>query len=78
MEEHRDVNYTGNGDESLSGLDWREVENYETNSEAGQFVQSNEETQGYEELQNQTDADVYKISAEEQIVRGPKGETAKF
>ena len=47
MEEHWDVNYTGNGDESLSDLDLREVENYGTDSEVGQFLQNNEGAQGY-------------------------------
>ena len=67
-----DVNYTGNGDESLIDLDLRDVENYGTDSEVGKLLQSNEETQGYEELQNPTDVDVYKIFAKEQIVREVK------
>ena len=78
MGDHRDVNYTGNGDESLSDLDWREVENYGTDSDVGKFLQNNEGTQGYEELQSPAGADVYKIFAKEQIARGGKGKTAKF
>ena len=44
----------------------------------GKFLQNNEETQGYEELQSPTDVDVYKISAKEQIARGRQGKTARF
>jgi len=73
-----DVNYTGNGDESLIDLDLRDVENYGTDSEVGKFLQNNEETQGCEELQNPTDVDVCKIFAKEQIVRGGKGEPRNF
>ena len=47
MEEHWDVNYTVNGDESLSDLDWREVENYGADRELGQFLRNNAGTQGY-------------------------------
>ena len=78
LEEYCGVNYTGDGDESLSDLDWRDVGNYGTDSEVDKFLQNNEETQGYEELQNQTDVDVYKIFAKEQIVRGGKGKNREI
>ena len=77
MEEHWGVNFAGNGGESLSDLDWGDVGNYGTDSEAEQILHNNEENQGYEELQSPTDVEVYKNFAKEQIVRG-KGEAAKF
>ena len=45
------------------------IENYGTDSEVGRFLQNNEETQGYGDLQTQTDVEVYKIFAKEQLVR---------
>ena len=50
-----------------------EIENFGTDIEVEQFLQNNAETQGYEDLQNQTDVDVFKIFAKEQIVRGRNG-----
>ena len=76
--EYLDVNYTGNGYESLSDLDLGDVENYGTDREVEQFLQNNEETQGYEELRSPADADVFRIFAKEQIPRERKGENAKF
>ena len=68
-----DVNYTGNGDESLGDLDLEEVGNYGTDSEVEQFLQNNEGTQGYEELQSPTDVEAFRIFAKEQILRERKG-----
>ena len=59
----RDVYFAGNENESACDLDWEEVGNYGADSEVEKFLQNNEETQGYEELQNQADMDLYKIFA---------------
>ena len=77
-EERCDFNFTANGDEPPSDLDWGEIENFGTGSEIEQFLQNNEETQGYEDLQTPTDVEVFKIFANGQIVRGRNGKTAKF
>ena len=69
MGEYWDVNYTGNGYESLIDLDLGEVGNYGADSEVEQFLQSNEETQGYEELRSPSDVDALRIFAKEQILR---------
>ena len=50
--ECRDVNFTANVDEPPSDLDWGEIENSGTDSEVEQFLRNNEETQGYQDLQN--------------------------
>ena len=62
-EERCDFNFTANGDEPPSDLDWGEIENFGTGSEIEQFLQNNEETQGYEDLQTPTDVEVFKIPA---------------
>ena len=72
-EEPWGVNFTVGGDGPSSDLDWGEIENFGTDSEAEQFLQNNEETQGYEDLQTTTDVDVFKIPEKEQIVRGRNG-----
>ena len=61
------VNFTSNGDGPPSDLDWGEIENFGTDSDVEQFLQNNEETQGYEDLQTPKDVDVFKISAKERI-----------
>ena len=71
--EYWDVNYTGNGYGSLIDLDLGEVGNYGADREAGQFLQNNEETQGYEELRRPTEVGVFRIFAKEQILRGGRG-----
>ena len=38
-----------------------------------QYLQNNEETQGYGALQNQTDVGVFRVVAEDQILRDRKG-----
>ena len=76
-EEPRDVYCAGNEDEPSSELDWEEVGNYGPDSEVEQFLQNNEETQGYEGLRSQADMGVYKISAEEQISRDRKGKNPR-
>ena len=43
--------------------------NYGADSEAGKYLQNNEETQGYEELQNQTDVAVFKVFAKDRLLR---------
>ena len=58
-------------------LDWGEVGNYGADSGVEQFLQNNEETQGYEELQNQADMDVYEIFAKEQILRDREGKNQR-
>ena len=70
-----DVNYTGNGDESLSDLDSGEVGNYGADSEVAKFLQNDEETQGCEELRSPTDVEVFKIFAKDQIL--PERERGK-
>ena len=45
--ESRDVNFAVGGDDPPSDLDWGEIENFGTDSEVGQFLQNNEEKQGY-------------------------------
>ena len=42
-------------------------------SEVEQFLQNNEETQGYEGLRRQADMNFYRFFAEEQIIRDRKG-----
>ena len=78
MREYWDVNYTGNEYESLSEVDWGEVGNYGADSEVEQFLQNNEETQGYEELRIQTDVDVFRIPAKEILRERERGGGAKF
>ena len=39
----------------------------------GQYLQNNEETQGYEELRYQTDVAAFKVFAKDQILRDRKG-----
>jgi len=70
LEESRDVNFTAGGDGPSSDLDWGEIENFGTDSELGQFLQNNEDAQGYEDLQTATDVDVFRIFAKDQIARG--------
>ena len=53
-------------------MDWGEIGNIGTDSEDGQFLRNNEESQGYGELQIQTDVGFYSPKGE--IVRGIKGE----
>ena len=57
------------GDDPSCDLDWGEIENFGTDSEVGQFVQNNEDTQGYEDLQTAADVDVFRIFAKEQTAR---------
>ena len=64
-----DVNYTGDGNGPLIDLDMEEVENYGTDSEVEQFLQNNEETQGYEERRRPTGVDVFRIFANGHILR---------
>ena len=59
-EEQWDVNYTGGGSDILSDLDWGEIENYGADSEVDQFLQNNEDAQGYEDLQAAADVGVLK------------------
>ena len=47
--------------------------NYGADSEVEQYLQNDEETQGYEELQNQTDVAAFKVFPKEQILRDSKG-----
>ena len=47
--------------------------NYVGDSEAVKYLQNNEETQGYEELQNQTDVAAFKVPAKDQLLRDIKG-----
>ena len=68
-----DVNFTASGEEPASDLDWAEIENFGTDSEVEQFLQNNEETQGYEDLQTPTDVESFKIFSKEQIARGRDG-----
>ena len=63
----------GGENESPSDLDWEDVGNSGADSEVEQFLQNNEETQGYEELQNQTDMEAYNIFAKEQNLRDREG-----
>ena len=72
------VNYTRGGEDILSDLDWDEIENYGADSEVGQFLQNNEDTQGYENLQTATDVGVYKVFAKEQIARDRNGKKHEF
>ena len=46
--------------------------NYGADIEAVQYLQSNEETHGYEEMQNQSDVAVFKVCAEDRILRDRK------
>ena len=46
-EECWDVNYTANGEDRPIDLDCGEIENFGKGSEVEQFLQNNEETQGY-------------------------------
>ena len=55
-----------------------EIENFGKDSEVGQFLRNNEDTQGYENLQTTTDVDVFEIFPKEQISRGRNGKTTKF
>jgi len=41
------VNFTAGGDGPSRDLDWDEIENFGTDSEVEQFLQNNEDTQGY-------------------------------
>ena len=54
-------------------MDMAEIGNYGPGSEADQFLQNNEDNQGYGELQTPTDVEVFKTFAKEQIQRGRKG-----
>ena len=72
------VNFTSGGDDPSSDLDWDGIENFGTDSEVEFFLQNNEDTQGYEDLQTTTDVDVFRIFAKEQIARGRNGKTTKF
>ena len=63
------VNFTVGEEEVPSDPDWGEIENFGADSEVGQFLRNNEDTQGYGNLQEASDVGVYKISAKEQIAR---------
>ena len=76
-EDPRDVCFAGSENESPSDLDWGDVEKYGADSEMGQFLQNDEETQGYEGFRRQTDMVVYRISAEDQILRDRRGEITR-
>ena len=52
------------------GWDFR---NYGTDSAAELYLQNNAETQGYDELQNQTDVEVFRVFARDQILRDRAG-----
>ena len=73
-----DVNFTANGGERPSDLDWGEIGNFGTDSEVEHFLQINEATQGWEDLQSPADVEVFKLSAKEQIVRGRNGKHRNF
>ena len=77
-EEQWDVNFTVGGDGPSSDLDWGEIEDFGTDSEVGQFLQNNEATQGFEDLQTTAEVDVFRIFAKEQIARDRNGKTTKF
>ena len=77
-EECWDGHSTANGDDPPSDPDCDEIENFGTGSEAEQFLQNNEEAQGYEDLQTSTDVAVFKIFAKEQIARGRNGKQGNF
>ena len=70
--ESRDVYLAGGENESPSDLGWGDVGNYGADCDVEQFLK-NEETQGYEGLQNQAGAGVFEISTEERILRDRKG-----
>ena len=43
--------------------------NYGADSEAVRYIQNNEETQGYEELQNQPDVAGFEVFAKDRLLR---------
>ena len=65
----RVVFFAGNGNGPTIDLDWADFGNYRTDSEVEQYLQNYEQTQGYEELRNQTDVEVFRSFAEDQILR---------
>ena len=54
-----------------------EVENYGADSEAWKFLQIDEDTQGYGELQRPPDVDVSKTFTKEQILRERNGKNPR-
>ena len=50
-----DVLFAWGGNGHPIDLDWGDFGNYGTDSEVGQYLQNNEETQGCEDLRNQSD-----------------------
>ena len=53
---------------SPSDLDWEDFGNYGADSEAGEYLQNNEETQVYEELRNQSGVEVFRVFANDRIL----------
>ena len=72
------VNFTANGEEPSSDLDWGEIENCGTGREVEQFWRNNEETKGYEDSQTPKDVEVFKISAKENPPGWKWGESTQF
>ena len=71
-------NFRGGENGSPGDLDWGEVVNYGTGSEVDQFLQNDEEAQGYERSQFRTGMGAFGIFAEWQILRDRKVKSAKI
>ena len=69
----QDVLFARNENGPPSDLDWGNFGNYGAEGEVGNYLQNNEETQGYEEMQNQKDVEVFRVSPKAQILRDRKG-----